>query len=48
MIRDLQHVEVKSPSEAKYPWDYYRLIRDIPAAQIYRPLSESKCPLVKK
>ena len=48
VIRDLHYVEVKSPAESKYPWDYYRVIRDIPAAQIYRPLSESECPLVKQ
>lgn len=48
VIRDLHYVEVKSPAESKYPWDYYRVIRDIPADQIYRPLSESECPLVRK
>ncbi len=48
VIRDLHYVEVKSPAESKYAWDYYRLLRDIPAAQIYRPLSESDCPLVTK
>jgi branched-chain amino acid transport system substrate-binding protein len=48
VIRDMHYFEVKSPTESKYPWDYYRLIRDIPAAQIYRPLGESECPLVKQ
>jgi branched-chain amino acid transport system substrate-binding protein len=48
VIRDLHYVEVKFPAESKYPRDYYRVIRDIPAAQIYRPLSESECPLVKQ
>jgi branched-chain amino acid transport system substrate-binding protein len=48
VIRDLHYFEVKSPAESKYPWDYYKLIRNIPADQIYRPLSESECPLVKK
>jgi branched-chain amino acid transport system substrate-binding protein len=48
VIRDLHYYEVKSPSESKQEWDYYRLIRNIPAAQVYRPLSESECPLVKK
>jgi branched-chain amino acid transport system substrate-binding protein len=48
VIRDMHYFEVKSPAEAKYDWDYYRLIRDIPASQVYRPLSESQCPLVKQ
>src|ERR1700675_4394762 len=40
--------EVKTPSESKYPWDYYKLIATIPADEAFRPLSESACPLVKK
>lgn len=48
VIRDLHYVEVKSPADSKYPWDYYHVTRDIPAADIYRPLNESECPLVKK
>ena len=41
-------VEVKKPSESKYPWDYYKLIATIPADEAFRPLSQSECPLVKK
>jgi branched-chain amino acid transport system substrate-binding protein len=48
VIRDMYYFEVKSPTESKYPWDYYRLIRDVPAAQIYHPLNESECSLVKQ
>jgi branched-chain amino acid transport system substrate-binding protein len=40
--------EVKKPSESKGPWDYYKLVATIPADQAFTPLSESKCPLVKK
>jgi branched-chain amino acid transport system substrate-binding protein len=40
--------EVKKPSDSKAPWDYYKLIGTTPADQAFRPLSESKCPLVKK
>ena len=39
---------VKSPEESKYPWDYYSLVRTIPAEEAFSPLSESRCPLVKK
>ena len=39
--------QVKSPEESKYPWDYYRLVRTIPADQAFRPLAEGGCPLVK-
>jgi branched-chain amino acid transport system substrate-binding protein len=40
--------EVKKPSESKYAWDYYKLRAVIPGDEAFRPLSESKCPLVKK
>ena len=40
--------EVKSPAESKRPWDYYRLRREIPAEDAFRPLADSECPLVKK
>ena len=39
--------EVKSPTESKAPWDYYRLVAETPGDQAYRPLSAGKCSLVK-
>ena len=39
--------EVKKPSESKGEWDLYKLIGTTPGDQAFRPLSESKCPLVK-
>jgi branched-chain amino acid transport system substrate-binding protein len=41
-------VEVKTPSESKAPWDYYKVLRRIPAEEAAQPLGESKCSLVKK
>ena len=40
--------EVKKPSESKGPWDYYKLIREIPASEAFLPIEKSQCPLVKK
>lgn len=40
--------EVKTPSESKAPWDYYKLVATVPAEQAFTPLSDSKCPLLKK
>jgi branched-chain amino acid transport system substrate-binding protein len=48
MVHEMYFVEVKSPPESKYPWDYYRILTVIPAEQAFQPLSESECPLVKK
>jgi branched-chain amino acid transport system substrate-binding protein len=40
--------EVKKPSESKGPWDFYKLVAEVPADQAFMPLSESKCALLKK
>jgi branched-chain amino acid transport system substrate-binding protein len=48
MIRDMYLFQVKSPSEAKYAWDYYKLLATVPGDQAFMPLSKSACPLVKK
>jgi branched-chain amino acid transport system substrate-binding protein len=39
--------EVKAPQDSKYPWDYYKVVQQIPADEVWRPLSESECSLVK-
>ncbi|MCC7281320.1 MAG: ABC transporter substrate-binding protein [Acetobacteraceae bacterium] len=39
--------EVKSPAESKGPWDYYKLVREIPADKAFRPLADGNCPLVR-
>jgi branched-chain amino acid transport system substrate-binding protein len=48
MMHDMYLVEVKTPSESKAKWDYYKVLRRIPADEAAQPLSESKCSLVKK
>ena len=48
MVHDMYVYQVKTPAESKYPWDYLTLKETIPAAQAYRPLSESSFYLVKK
>ena len=47
VIYDLTLYQVKSPGESQYPWDYYKKVRDIPAADAFRPLAEDGCPLGK-
>ena len=48
MMHDMYLVEVKTPSESKAAWDYYKILRRIPAEEVAQPLCESKCSLVKK
>jgi branched-chain amino acid transport system substrate-binding protein len=40
--------QVKTPAESKAPWDYYKLVRTVPAEEAWRPLGEGGCPLVAK
>ncbi|MEH2595140.1 branched-chain amino acid transport system substrate-binding protein [Bradyrhizobium sp. AZCC 1577] len=47
-VHDMYVYEVKKPEESKYAWDYYKLRATIPGDEAFRPLSESKCPLVQK
>ena len=48
MIHDMRLEQVKTPQESKEPWDYLKVIEIVPGEKAFRPLSESKCPLVKK
>ena len=48
VLYDMTLYEVKAPSESKYPWDYYKLVRTIPADKAFRPLADGGCPLVAK
>ena len=48
LMNDLYLIEVKAPAASKAPWDYFKIVRTIPAAEAITPLSESKCNLVKK
>jgi branched-chain amino acid transport system substrate-binding protein len=48
MIHDMFLMEVKKPSESKYPWDYYKQIAVLPGEEVFTKLSESTCKLVKK
>jgi len=45
-IHSMYLYEVKKPSESKGPWDYYKLIKEIPGDQAFRPLGEGGCSLV--
>jgi len=38
--------EVKSPADSKGPWDYYKLVREVPAEEAFRPIDQGDCPLV--
>jgi branched-chain amino acid transport system substrate-binding protein len=41
-------MRVKSPQESKGPWDYYQVVKEIPADQAFPSVEAQACPLVKK
>ncbi|MEO7495686.1 MAG: ABC transporter substrate-binding protein [Massilia sp.] len=47
MVHDMYLMQVKTPAESKYPWDYYKVVATIPGAQAYATKAESKCALWK-
>ncbi|HEY0957613.1 MAG TPA: ABC transporter substrate-binding protein [Roseateles sp.] len=48
MRYDMYLMQVKSSKDSIEPWDYYKVVQTIPAAEAYTKLADSKCPLVKK
>ncbi|MCB1522704.1 MAG: ABC transporter substrate-binding protein [Rhodoblastus sp.] len=48
MQHDMYIMQVKTPAESKYPWDYYKVVQKMSGEEAFGPLSESTCPLVKK
>ena len=47
MVHDMYLMEVKKPSDSKYPWDYYKVVATVPGAQAYVTKAETKCALWK-
>jgi len=47
-IHNMYLFQVKTPAESKAPWDFYKLVETIPAAEAFRPMAEGNCPMVAK
>jgi branched-chain amino acid transport system substrate-binding protein len=47
MIHDMYVMQVKSPQESKYPWDYYKVIKVMSGEQAFGPIT-GLCPLAPK
>ena len=45
---DMYLVQVKSPAESKYAWDYYKVVKTIPASQAFPTVEQQKCPIAMK
>ena len=47
MIHPMYVMQVKTPQESKYPWDYYKVIRTMPGEEAFGPIT-GKCSIAKK
>jgi branched-chain amino acid transport system substrate-binding protein len=47
MVHDMYLMQVKTPAESKYPWDYYKVVKEVPGDQAFITKAESKCALWK-
>lgn len=46
-VHDMYLAQVKSPSESKKPWDYYKIVKKMPGEEVFTTKAESKCALWK-
>jgi branched-chain amino acid transport system substrate-binding protein len=47
MVHDMYVMQVKSPQESKYPWDYYKVVKVISGEEAFGPIT-GLCPLAPK
>jgi branched-chain amino acid transport system substrate-binding protein len=47
MIHDMYVMQVKSPQESKYPWDYYKVIKVMNGEEAFGPIT-GLCPLAPR
>ena len=47
MIHDMYVMQVKTPQESKYPWDYYKIVRKMSGEEAFGPIT-GLCPLAPK
>lgn len=47
MIHQMYVMQVKSPQESRYPWDYYQLVRTMSGEEAFGPIT-GLCPLAPK
>jgi branched-chain amino acid transport system substrate-binding protein len=47
MIHDMYVMQVKSPQESQYPWDYYKIVKVMSGEEAFGPIT-GLCPLAPK
>ena len=46
VVKDYYLLEAKAPAETRHPWDYFKVVAEVPGEEVTRPLAEGGCPLV--
>ncbi len=47
MIHPMYVMQVKTPAESKYPWDYYKVVKTMPGEEAFGAIT-GKCSIAKK
>lgn len=42
-VHDMYLMQVKSPEDSKYPWDYYKVVRTVPGDEAFSPMVPGQC-----
>jgi branched-chain amino acid transport system substrate-binding protein len=40
--------QIKTPAESTGPWDLVKIVKIVRGEDVFRPLADSECPLVKR
>jgi branched-chain amino acid transport system substrate-binding protein len=48
MVHSMYVMQVKTPAESKYPWDYYKVVKVLSGEEADGTQPDPTCPLVKK
>ena len=47
MVHSMLLLQVKTPEESKKPWDYYKVLAEVPGDEVFRPMKDGGCQYVK-
>ncbi len=48
MVHTMYVMQVKTPAESKYPWDYYKVVKVMTGEEADGSQPDQTCPMIKK
>jgi branched-chain amino acid transport system substrate-binding protein len=48
MVHDMYLIQIKTPAESTGPWDLVKIVKTVRGEDVFRPLADSECPLIKR